>query len=416
MQNLFFDEPYKFIPPHEGKIWTAIFKRFLRRYLRKTHGIVQDECRGIERLRQSLDAGHGVILAANHCRPSDPMAMGLVTIEAEMLLYSMASWHVFKQDWLTTFMARRLGAFSVYREGMDRAALSFAIKALEEASRPVAIYPEGSISRTNDYVADLMPGIAFVARAAARKRAKQSPAGKVVIHPVALKYKFLGDVNEALPPVLEEIETRFSWQPQRHLPLVARIAKVGRALLSLKEVEHFGSSQPGSVYGRIDRLIQHLLGPLENEWQVIKPAEDTVIRAKDLRQAIFPDLVGGTISEKERERRWRQLAIIYLAQQLSLYRHDYVRPDSPPERLLETVERFEEDVTDVTRIYGPLKLVIEVGEPIEVSPNRVRNADVDPLLLELRERLQSMITKLADELSDSRSERSKRKPAAPMLV
>ncbi len=416
MQNLVFEEPYKFVPAHRGKIWTAIFKRFLRPYLKRTHGVVADECRGIERLRQSLDVGHGIILAANHCRPSDPMAMGLVTIEAKMLLYSMASWHVFKQDWLTTFIARRLGAFSIYREGMDRAALSYAIKALEEASRPVAIYPEGCISRTNDHLGELMPGIAFIARAAARKRARQSPAGKVVIHPVALKYQFLGDVNDALTPVLEEIETRLSWQPQRHLTLVARIAKVGRALLSLKEIEHFGIPQPGSVYGRIDRLIQHLLEPLEFEWQVIEPSVDPVIRAKDLRQVILPDMVSGIISEAERDRRWRQLADIYLAQQLSLYRPGYVQPDSSAERLLETVERFEEDLTDVTRTHGPLKLVIDIGEPIEVSPDRVRGGGNDPLMSELQLRMQSMINKLADELSDARSTAPRRMRSVPVGV
>jgi len=108
----------------------TLFKLYLRRYLRTTHGIVSDDCRGIDRLKRSMDAGHGIILAPNHCRPSDPMSMGLLTIEANTHVHTMASWHVFKQDWLTTFITRQLGAFSIHREGMDRAALNCAIDVL----------------------------------------------------------------------------------------------------------------------------------------------------------------------------------------------------------------------------------------------------------------------------------------------
>ena len=48
MQKLIFDEPYEFIPPHRGKLVATLFKFYLRRYLRKAHGIISDECRGID--------------------------------------------------------------------------------------------------------------------------------------------------------------------------------------------------------------------------------------------------------------------------------------------------------------------------------------------------------------------------------
>jgi hypothetical protein len=85
--------------------------------------------------------------------------------------------------------------------------------------------------------------------------------------------------------------------------------------------------------------------------------------------AILPEMVKGELSEPERDRRWRQLADVYLAQALSLYRPDYIASNPTPERMLETVERFEEDLTDRVRPY-PLKVVGEVGPAIEVSPDR----------------------------------------------
>ena len=103
--------------------------------------------------------------------------------------------------------------------------------------------------------------------------------------------------------------------------------------------------------------------------------------------------------DDERDRRWRQLADCYLAQQLSLYPRDYIRRDGPPERLLETVERFEEDMTDKARVHGPLKITIEIGEAIQVSPKRVKGVKTDPLMSELEQRLSSMLQRSAADFA-----------------
>lgn len=403
MQQIVFDEPYEFIPPHRGTMWAWFFRHFLKGYLRRNDGITETECRGTERLRRSLDAGQGIILAPNHCRPSDPMAMGLLNQEMKINLFTMASWHVFKSDWLTRFVIRRLGAFSVYREGMDRQALNCAIEILEHATRPLVIYPEGVITRANDRLGVLMDGTAFIARTAAKRRAKQNPPGQVVIHPVAMRYQFLGDLETTLAPVLSDIETRLSWRPQRHLSLIDRIRKLGTALLTLKEVEYVGQPQSGSIYKRLENLINKLLVPLEREWLNGNHTEDVVARVKALRTAILPDMIKNELPHEERERRWRQLEDVYLAQALSLYPRNYVLPSSPPERLLETVERFEEDLTDAARIHGPMKLIIEVGEAIEVSPKRPKGEKLDPVMSELEAALRTQLSNLAEEFARERA-------------
>src|SRR3954462_7776556 len=107
----------------------------------------------------------------------------------------MASWHLFMQARLKRFLLQRAGAFSIYREGIDRAAINSAIEILENAERPLVIFPEGYIARTNDKLNDLMDGVSLIARSAAKKRAKLDPPKKVVVHPIALRYKFNGDIN-----------------------------------------------------------------------------------------------------------------------------------------------------------------------------------------------------------------------------
>ena len=110
-----------------------------------------------------------------------------------------------------------------------------------------------------------------------------------------------------------------------------------------------------------------------------------------MRIAILKDMVAGEIDDQERDRRWGQLADIYLAQQLSHYAPDYVKSNPTPERLLETVERFEEDLTDHSRVHGPMSVKIFVGDPIEVSAKRERGTREDPVMAQLDRQLHDLL-------------------------
>jgi 1-acyl-sn-glycerol-3-phosphate acyltransferase len=397
MQNIIVEKPYRFVPPYPGEFWTRFFRYYLPRYLRRTWAIASAEIRGIDLLQESIGKNHSIVLAPNHCRPGDPLVMGLLNVQSGRPIHTMASWHLFAEGRFKTWLLRRIGGFSVFREGLDREALRSAIRILVEAKRPLVIFPEGLITRTNDRLKSLQEGVAFIARAAAKQRAQVMPPGHVVIHPVALKYFFEGNLEACLSPVLEMIETRLSWRPQRQRSLLERIYRVGEALLSLKEIEYLGRAQSGTLEQRLGGLIDHLLGPLEKEWLNDQREGTVVERVKRLRSAMVPDLIAGAISEDERVRRWRQLADIYLAQQLDCYPADYISERPTPERLLETVERFEEDLTDVARPHGPLRVLIQVGPALEVSPTREKSASGDPLLLKLETALREMLQRLANE-------------------
>ncbi len=397
MQNVVVEKPYRFVPPTTGRFWPVFLAPLLPRFLDRFHGIEHVECRGVEHLRRSLDAQHGILLTPNHCRPADPLVLGMLARELRQPLFTMASAHLFLQGGLRAWLLPRLGAFSVYREGMDRQALKMAIEILSEATRPLVIFPEGVISLTNDRLNHLQDGVAFIARSAAKQRAGSEPARKVVVHPIAIRYLFRGDLNAALVPVLDDIERRLSWQTQHSLSLIERIYKLGHALLCLKELEYIGQPQTGTIAERLDRLMDHLLVPLEKEWLGGHREPTAVLRVKKLRAAIVPDLVGGELTEEERARRWRQLGDLYLAQQVSKYPPDYIRNNPTSERLLETVERFEEDLTDKTQVHRPIHVVIEVGTAIEVGPTRERGAASDPLMERIRRQLEEMLGRLTKE-------------------
>jgi len=394
VQNVVVDKPYVFVPPSRTLVWNRLLTLWLPRYLRQSHGIVSVRFLDVERLAASVNAGHGVLLTPNHCRPCDPMVLFLMGKAVRRPFHVMASWHLFMQGRFQKWVLRQMGVFSVYREGMDRESLRCATQILADARRPLVLFPEGVISRTNDRLNNMMEGTVLIARSAARQRAGLNPPGRVVIHPVAIRYFFDGDIQATLAPVLAGIERSLSWAPRPDAPIEARIAEIGGALLALKEIEKMGAPQGGDLATRLGGLIDHVLAPLETEWLKGRRTGDVVARVKNLRTAILPDMVAGDLDEAERARRWRQLADVYLAQQLWWYPPDYLRENVTPERLLETVERFEEDLTDRMVPHPPLRAVAQVGEAIEVAAGRERGIEGDPTMGRVREQIEDMLERL----------------------
>ena len=131
MQNILIEKPYKFVPPVTWSWPQKLLNKFgvFRGTLRKD-GVIDHECRNLDRLRASIAAGHAIMLAPNHPRTADPAAMCHVCRETPVELYTMASWHLFNQSALTTAVVRLMGAFSVNREGLDRKAVDYAINVL----------------------------------------------------------------------------------------------------------------------------------------------------------------------------------------------------------------------------------------------------------------------------------------------
>lgn len=398
MQRVVIDEPYEFVPPVYSEWWPTLLRFYLRRYLRKMYGVFSVECRHVERLKASRAAGHSVLLAPNHSHPADPMVLGILGMAADCHLFAMASWHVFKQSAFQTFMTRRMGAFSVLREGNDRQAIETAIDILVARRRPLIVFPEGAITRHNDLIDEVLDGPSFIARQVAKRLKKENKPGGVVIHPVATRYAFDGDVAAAVGPDLDALEARLCWQPQRQLSVVERIGKIALALLSLKEIEYLGESRSGDPYKRAKQLVEEVLTQLETKWDITDSSGNAMTRVKRIRTAILPDMVAGTVTPEERESRWRDLAAGYYVQQISHYPQGYITKEKNlPERIVETVERLQEDYTDTLTYHQPLHATIEVGEAIPVDTQRHRDETGDPIMTEVRRQLQTMIDAMGAE-------------------
>ena len=258
MQDLIIEKPYRFVPPSKFKIvlWLTCKFSLFRYWLRSAEGICEFEVINAEKITDSIRANHGIVLAGNHCRNADPMAIGEVSKAVDCYFYSMASWHLFNQDWFMRWAIPQLGGFSINREGVDRTALEFAINVLTTAERPLVIFPEGSVSRSNDYLQPFLGGTGFIARSAARRRKKRNANSKVVIHPIAFRYQFIGDFEEATEHSLALLESHLEVPIKADLPLLERIRYVASGLLAQREKAYLGHVQTGEYYDRISKLAQ----------------------------------------------------------------------------------------------------------------------------------------------------------------
>ena len=187
-----------------------------------------------------------------------------------------------------------------------------------------------------------MDGPSFIARQAAKRLKKEGKPGGVVIHPVAIRYAFQGDLAATLGPDLDELETASV--------VAAATASVDRR--SDRQDRAGAAVAEGNRVSRRSRAAATCTsGPrswskkCSASW---KPSGRSRIRraarwraSSGCARAILPDMMAGRVTPEERERRWRDLAAAYYAQQISHYPRDYIlREKNLPERVVETVERL----------------------------------------------------------------------------
>jgi len=388
MQPLIIPEPYEFVPPRLNAFWHALIARGMPKRLRQDYGIATVELQGAEHLRASYEAGHGVMLCPNHCRPSDPFLFSAVSARLARPVHIMAGWHIFMQGRIQRFLLQRVGVFSMHREMTDWHSLRCAEDILCAARNPLLLFPEGITSRTNDHLFSFMRGAALLARRAARRRSRHG--GRVVIHPVGIRYFCEGDPEIAARAKLAEIEALVGLPSPPDWPLKDRIRHTGAALLAQKETQYCGAARSGSLASRLEFLVEHILAPLESEWLRRPRGGAVMARVKAVRTAILPGLIDSRTPAEGKDRRWRHLADLYLVQQLHCYPAGYL-DGGGPERLLEIVEHFEEDLTDRVRPHPPLRAVLVIGEALEIPPVLAADSRQDPLMITLRARIEALL-------------------------
>ena len=340
-------------------------------------------------VRAELDKGHGVLLMPNHPSHADPFVIYAAADQIATPLYIMATWHVFSgKPWVTKWLLRRHGCFSVDREANDIRAFRLASGLLQNKRQPMVIFPEGEIYHCNDRVTPFREGAAAIAVASARKAKRP-----IVCIPTALTYRYVEDPTESLTKVMGDLEQAIFWRRRESDPLDERIYRFAEVLLVGKELEYFQKTRSGTLPERIKALGEHILSQVELRHELKNENSSLPERVKAARRTIIKKLEACEADRATEAALNFDLDDLFLVVQSYSYPGNYVLEKPTVERLAETIDKFEEDVLGraTATIKAKRKAKVQFGEPIEVIGDKKVRDQTTALTQRVEESVQAML-------------------------
>jgi len=387
--------PYRFAPPKYSPWFRPILHFISATLLRCQHKVCEVNIEGAQKLKEYVQKGHAVLVTPNHSDHADPGLMIEVGRRFGIAFHFMAAREGFEAGALNRFVLQRGGAFSINREGGDVMAIKTAIKILEERKHPLVIFPEGEIYHHMEVLDELNDGVASIALRAMSKL-PDGKSGYVV--PTAIRLRNDPDAEKEIPDRLSALEERITWSPRENKDPVERILDLGSALLSIKEEEHLGAAQKGTLGDRLRCLREKLVAEVEEAHKTVSPDASLPKRIKTIRALIRKELTdeASPPTEDREAELYRELDKVYLAHQLYSYPGVYLTANPTLDRIAETIFKLEEDLLGKARHLGRRKATIVFGEPIAVGAFLDENgynskSGVAPLTGLIRERIQQML-------------------------
>jgi 1-acyl-sn-glycerol-3-phosphate acyltransferase len=354
----------------------------------REHRLRGVEVRGLEHLREPVERGHGVLITPNHAGHADAYVLPHAADQVGRPFHFMVAWQVIaKHGFLGRLTLRTHGCFSVDREGNDLRAFRQAVEILQSSPYPLIIFPEGEVYHVSDRITPFREGNAAIALAAAKRA--QRP---VVCIPAAIKYRYVEDPTPELQQLMTRLEERILWRPRPDLSLRERVERFAEGLQTLRELEHLGQPQTGSLAERNAALSDALLERVEARYGRQDRNIPLPERVKTLRQQVLKQLPSLPPDDPRCLQASRDLDDLFAIVQLFSYPGDYVAENPTLERLAETIDKFEEDVFGIPTATprGVRRAVLVFGEPVE-APSQRKKEDVALLTKTLEQRVQGLL-------------------------
>jgi 1-acyl-sn-glycerol-3-phosphate acyltransferase len=388
-------KPYVFRPPRPARWFRPLLHLISTAVLRFRFRIRSLTVTGEQTLVQLAKSGQSVLVTPNHADHADPCLLVEAGRRVGLTLHFMAARECFERGPVNRYVLQRSGAFSVDREGNDLASLRTAMNLLRAGQHPLVIFPEGEIYHHHEELDLLNEGPVTIALRAAEKL----PAGRrAFVVPTSIRIRHDPTVGHTFEGRLRTLECRITWKPQQQSGVTDRILRLGRALLSIKEVEYLGETRRGDLHDRIVWLQNHLVESVEQRHGLQTAGSKLPPRISALRHRIRLELLNdpdGANSDR-RGQLDDDLDRLFAAQQLYSYRGRYLESRPTLDRIAETLFKLEEDVLGAGTYPAARFAEIAFGNPIEIgisvrASGRSARASAATLTRELRERIQDML-------------------------
>ncbi|MCY2943714.1 MAG: lysophospholipid acyltransferase family protein [Planctomycetota bacterium] len=398
MTQRYFAEPYRFIGPEESTWFIDLFRHITPYYYPWALNLKRWSFPGLEHLKESYQKNAGILLCSNHQSGMDPLLLGKLAEASGRWIHFITSHHLLKEGEILGEVIRRLGGYSIFRDGPDLVSVKKTIELLREGKRAVLVFPEGTYYKQNDRIGPLLEGTGLILRKALQKATRP-----IVIHLIAVKYWFLEDPMPSLRLKWSRLEKEWGLLDASLEDDLTRLeAILSKGIERLLGKEAKTCLQPGRLgSGDFDTA----LGQMVAKHFEVKPISDgdtkgpTWSAIRKLRQGLIKDLVRTAGFPKEEEEIQEKLSMLLKWENVTSLSMGYVREKPTVERIWETFARLEEALTDCESTFPvPVEVVLSVSKGIDLSP-QARPLDLDPQNGEFGSRLREKMQAHLDSIT-----------------
>lgn len=400
MPKRYFSEPYQFITPEESTWALDLIRHITPLYFPMVLNIKGWRFPGLEHLKESYEKDAGILLSSNHQSGQDPFVLGKLAEASGRWFHFLASHHLFKQSELMGELLRRMGGYSIFRDGPDLVSVKKTVGLLREGRRAVLVFPEGTYFKQNDRVAPIQDGVSLMLRQAMRGSPRP-----IRLHAVAIKYWFLEDPMPELRQKWSRMQREWKIEQDSGEDDLARLEGILRQgvirLLgpAAKDLNHPDFPNRENFDTTLRKIMAREFGvnvttpecTMAAIWQVIRKRRQDLIRELHQTQGDF---------EAEEMVQSNLLSLLHWENALSLSM-DYVREKPTVERVWETFARLEESLTDRESPFPkPVESVVCVGEGVDMA-TEAKALGLDPqgsgFAGVLRSRMQDLLDTITNE-------------------
>lgn len=362
----FSDLPYRFFPPRYFAPTAWLIRRFNRRWLSSRLRIREVEVHGREHL-ESLPAKTRIILLPNHPTHADASILLEVCRQIGIRPRVMAAYDIYHRGKLEPWVMKRLGCFSVDREGSDKPAMEEAARTILEGRFALTMFPEGNVYLENDRVTPFHDGAAFLAMRAAKQLAEKGE--RVVCVSVSTKATHLRDCRAELGEVFRLMcaKVGIPFDPT-HRPIDA-LRAIGLSALR-KELAKRSVTVPneGDLIQLIRAAADRTLDELEPKLGLVAKDQENLFERVRAARRVIHEIRTEPEKAAEHDAAARHAQDAMLAFRIASYSGNYVAERPSLDRIGETLEKLYEDTHDAfLKPYSDRKAIVRINEPIDVT-------------------------------------------------
>ena len=392
----FSDQPYQFFPPKYFAPSAWVIRRCNKRWLSTKLRIADIEIHGDDRLA-ALAPSTRIILLPNHPTHCDASIILEVARRIGIRPRIMAAYDLYSRGLLDGWVMKRVGCFSVDREGSDKPAMEEASQTILEGKFALTMFPEGNVYLENDRVTPFHDGAAFLAIRAAKQL--QEKGIRVACVQISTKATHLEDCRPQLREVFATLCAKVGIGFDRTLSPIEALRSIGLTALR-KELQD--RTIPVAADGDLKHLVRaaatQVLDTLEPKLKLeVKREADPQDRVRAARRIIHemrtdPDRV----AEHELGARCAEDAM--LAFRFASYSGDYVAERPSIDRIGETLEKLYEDTHGAfLRPYSDRRAIVRINEPIDVTAMLESGTKQKQLIHDLTAQLEKRCQKGIDQ-------------------